>query len=91
MTSTPAPAVHYSVNRLTVEAATPAEFRSRYEQAVPPFPVEQVKALVEQQAPWQHFLDLADTTAPFGFSIFYTNDVRPTVTWRATPPTGWPT
>jgi hypothetical protein len=52
MTSTRAPAVHYSVNRLTVEAATtPAEFRSRYAQAVPPFPVEQVKALVERQAP----------------------------------------
>ena len=46
MTSTPVSAVRYSANRLTVEASsTPAEFRSRYEQAVPPFPAEQVKAL----------------------------------------------
>ena len=80
MTSTPVSAVRYSVNRLTVETgATAAEFRSRYEQAVPPFPAGQVKALIERQAPWQEMLDLADTTAPFGFFIFYTNDVRPTV------------
>ena len=80
MTSTPASTVRYSVSRLTVEApSAPAEFRSRYEQAVPPFPAEQVKALVERQAPWQEMLDLADATAPLGFYIFYQNDVRPAV------------
>ncbi len=80
MTSTPVRSVRYSVNRLTVEApSAPAEFQSRYEQAVPPFPAEQVKALVRRQAPWQEMLDLANATAPIGFLIFYKNDVRPTV------------
>jgi hypothetical protein len=80
MTSTPVSAVRYNVNRLTVEAqVAPAEFQSRYEQAVPLFPDKQVKALVEQQAPWQEMLDLANATAPHGFLIFYKNDVRPTV------------
>src|SRR5262249_60871276 len=64
--------VHYSVNRLTVEvAATPQEFRSRYEQAVPPLPVEQVKALMERQAPWQEMLELITATAPLGFLIYH--------------------
>ncbi len=52
MTTTPVSAVRYSVNRLTVAVgAAPAEFRSRYEQAVPPFPADQVADLVRRQAP----------------------------------------
>ena len=72
MSSTSVRTVHYSVNRLTVEfAATPQEFRSRYEQAVPPLPVEQVKALMERQAPWQEMLELITATAPLGFLIYH--------------------
>ena len=43
MVGTPLDTVQYSVNRLTVEThSTPAEFQSRYEEAVPPLPAEQV-------------------------------------------------
>jgi hypothetical protein len=45
----------------------PLEFRARYEQAVPPLPVEQVDALVRRQAPWQEMVDLMESAAPSGF------------------------
>lgn len=60
------------VNRLTVEThSTPAEFQSRYEEAVPPLPAEHVAALVRRQAPWQGMLDLVDAAAPPGFLIYF--------------------
>ena len=72
MSSTPVRAVHYTVSRLTIEiAATPREFQSRYEQAVPPVPSEQVEALRERQAPWQEMIDLLAATAPLGFLIYH--------------------
>ena len=78
--STPQSAVQYSVNRLTVEThCTPAEFRARYEEAVPPLPAEQVAALVQRHAPWQEMLDLVATAAPYGFLIYFKNDVDPVV------------
>lgn len=80
MTSHPISAVHYSVSRFTVEAeSTPAEFRSRYEKAVPPVPQEQVNELVRRQAPWQEMLDLVNATAPLGFLIYHRIDVSPVV------------
>lgn len=76
MTSTPVSAVRYSVSRLTIAVGvTPGEFRSRYEQAVPPFPADQVADLVRRRAPWQDMLDLVTAAAPLGFFIFYKNDV----------------
>jgi len=80
MTTTPASGVRYSVNRLTIATgSTPADFRSRYERAVPAFPAEQVTALVRRQAPWQDMIDLIAATAPLGFCIFYKNDVNAVV------------
>jgi hypothetical protein len=77
MTSSP---VRYTANRLTVRTgSTPAEFRARYEQAVPPLPVDDVTALVRRQAPWQDMLNLIGAAAPWGFLIYYKNDVDPVV------------
>ena len=80
MTTTPVSAVHYGVSRLTIAVgSTPGEFQARYEQAVPPFPAEQITDLVRRQAPWQDMLDLMTATAPLGFCLFYKNDVNPVV------------
>lgn len=79
MTS-PASTVHYTANRLTVRAgSTPGEFQARYEQAVPPWPEDQVTALVERQAPWQEMLDLVNAAAPWGFLIYHKIDATPVV------------
>ncbi len=53
------------------------EFRERYEQAVPTLPLEQVAALVERAAPWSQMLDLIADSAPYGFLIYFQNDVHP--------------
>jgi hypothetical protein len=80
MASTPESSVRYSVNRLTVEThSTPAEFQSRYEEAVPPLPAEHVAALVQQHAPWPDMVDLVAAAAPHGFLIYFKNDVDPVV------------
>ena len=80
MTGTPVAAVRYSVNRLTVETpSAPAEFRARYELAVPVFPAGQVKDLVQRQAPWQDMVDLMAAASPLGFFIFCKVDADPTV------------
>ena len=80
MASTPESSVRYSVNRLTVEThSTPAEFQSRYEEAVPSLPAEHVAALVQQHAPWQEMVDLVAAAAPHGFLIYFKNDVDPVV------------
>lgn len=89
MTATPATAMRYGVSRLTVAVGSaPAEFRSRYERAVPAFPAEQVADLVRRQAPWQDMIDLMAATAPLGFSIFYKNDVNAVVRLAGDPSTG---
>ena len=75
MHSNPVSITGYSVKRMTVEVgSTPADFRSRYELAVPPLPVDEVKALVERQAPWQEMVDLVSAVAPLGFLIYFKND-----------------
>ena len=64
--------MHYRVNRLTVEVtATTRELRSRNEQAVPPLPLEQVKVLMERQAPWKEMPELMTAAAPLGFLVYY--------------------
>lgn len=73
-------AVRYTANRCTVQTGSPlADFRARYEQAVPPLPVNKVAALVQRRAPWQEMLDLIGAVAPWGFLIYYKNDVGPVV------------
>ena len=80
MASTPQSAVQYSVNRLTVQThSTPAEFQSRYEEAVPPLPTDQVDALIQRQAPWPEMVDLVAAAAPHGFLIYFKNEVDPLV------------
>lgn len=80
MASTPESSVRYSVKRMTVEThSTPAEFQSRYEEAVPPLPAEHVAALVHQHAPWPEMVDLVAAAAPHGFLIYFKIDADPVV------------
>jgi hypothetical protein len=67
----------YTVKRLTVAVPGVREFQERYEQAVPALPLEQVTALVERAAPWSEMLDLIADSAPYGFLIYFRNDVHP--------------
>jgi hypothetical protein len=70
-------AISYSVTRLTVHVPLAVEdFQERYEQAVPPLPREAVAALAEREAPWSEMNDLIASTAPFGFLIYWKNDVH---------------
>jgi hypothetical protein len=63
--------VVHNVPRLTIDVGTSLEdFRSRYEQAVPPMPEEQVDTLVDRQAPWEEMVALAGAHAPHGFLIY---------------------
>jgi Domain of unknown function DUF302 len=78
MSTTAPAATSYPVNRLTVNVpASLAEFQQQYEQAVPPMPREQVEALVARGAPWSEMLELVEKAAPFGFLIYFRNDVSP--------------
>jgi uncharacterized protein (DUF302 family) len=67
----------YTVKRLTVAVPGVREFQERYEQAVPALPLEQVKVLVDRCAPWSEMLDLIADCAPYGFLIYFRNDVHP--------------
>lgn len=77
--SSTAPAVTaYSVHRMTVDVpASLQEFRQRYEQAVPPAPMEQVDSLVARSAPWSEMAELIDKAAPRGFIIYWRLDMHP--------------
>jgi hypothetical protein len=77
MNATAEPDTSYSVTRLTVDVPTSFEdFEARYEEAVPPMPWAQVETLVARGAPWEEMISLIEKTAPFGFLIYWTNDVR---------------
>ncbi len=68
----PTSTVRYTVTRLTVRVGpTPGEFQARYEEAVPPWPKDQVMALVDRQAPWQEMLALVTAAAPWGFLMSF--------------------
>jgi hypothetical protein len=67
----------YTVKRLTAAVPGVREFQERYEQAVPALPLEQVTALLDRRAPWSEMLDLTADSAPYGFLIYFRNDVRP--------------
>ena len=61
MSNSSVSAVQRSVTRLTIDVGSTApDFRLRYEDAVPPIPMDQVRELVVRQAPWQEMLDLVD-------------------------------
>jgi hypothetical protein len=68
--------VTYAVHRMTIPTGmAQSEFRSRFEDAVPPLPLEQVRELVTRAAPWGEMVDLVEKAAPWGFLIYWTNDV----------------
>ncbi len=68
--------VTYAVHRMTIPTGmVQSEFRSRFEDAVPPLPLNQVMELEIRGAPWGEMVDLIERTAPWGFLIYWTNDV----------------
>jgi hypothetical protein len=70
----------YVVNRMTIPTGmVQSEFRARFEDAVPPLPLDQVRELVSRGAPWGEMVDLVGRTAPCGFLLYWTNDVDPVV------------
>lgn len=71
-----ATSTQFTVTRWDVASdESPQDFRSRYEDAVPPMPVEQVVALAQRNAPWDEMLELIANAAPLGFLIYARNDV----------------
>jgi hypothetical protein len=72
--------VTYVVNRMTIPTGmVQSQFRARFEDAVPPLPLDQVRDLVSRGAPWGEMVDLVGRTAPWGFLRYWTNDVDPVV------------
>jgi hypothetical protein len=68
--------VTYVAHRMTIPTGMPqSEFRSRFEDAVPPLPLDQVRELERRGAPWAEMVDLVERTAPWGFLIYWANDV----------------
>jgi hypothetical protein len=66
----------YTARRLTVEVPGVREFQQRYEQAVPPNPVDEIVALVRRGASWAEVLDMHAERALHGFLIYWRNDVH---------------
>jgi uncharacterized protein (DUF302 family) len=67
----------YTVKRLTIAVPGVRQFQECYEQAVPALPLEQVQALVHRGAPWPEMLKLIAESAPYGFLIYFRNDLHP--------------
>ena len=69
--------VEYAVPRLSVPVPDAADFKRRYEAAVPNLPLDAVQELVGRRAPWSEMERLIAQTAPFGFLVYFRNDVGP--------------
>jgi uncharacterized protein (DUF302 family) len=67
----------YTVTRLTVPVPDALEFTRRYEAAVPDLPLDAVRELIARRAPWSEMKRLIGDAAPFGFLIYFRNDVSP--------------
>lgn len=67
----------YTVPRLTVPVPDALDFKRRYEAAVPDLPQDAVRELVGRGASWPEMERLINDTAPFGFLIYFRNDVGP--------------
>jgi hypothetical protein len=65
----------YTVPRLTVPVPDAVEFTRRYEAAVPDLPFDAVRELVARRAPWSEMKRLIGGAAPFGFLIYFRNNV----------------
>jgi uncharacterized protein DUF302 len=66
----------YTARRLTVEVPGVREFQRLYEQAVPANPSDEIAALVRRGASWAEVLDTHAEAAPYGFLIYWRNDVH---------------
>jgi hypothetical protein len=66
----------YTARRLTVAVPGVREFQRLYEQAVPTNPVEEIAALVQRGATWAEVIDAHADWAPYGFLIYWRNDVH---------------
>ena len=76
----PASEVPYASARLTIRLrSAPEEFQARYEEAVPTLSSDQIKPLLDRQAPWQEMLDLINALAPWGFVIYHKIDTTATM------------
>jgi hypothetical protein len=69
----------YTVSRLTVPVPDAVEFTRRYEAAVPNLPLDAVRKLVARRAPWSEMSSLIGGAAPFGFLIYFRNNVGPVI------------
>jgi hypothetical protein len=66
----------YVVRRFTIPTGmVQSEFRSLFEDAVPRLPRDQVLELEARGASWGEMVDLIEEAAPWGFLIYWTNDV----------------
>ena len=70
------PATSFTVRRLTVPIPGVRTFQERYERAVPDLPLDKVDQLIAGRAPWSSMVDLIDAAAPYGFLIYFKNDVH---------------
>jgi hypothetical protein len=76
-TGPPTEEVTFAVRRLTVALQDFDDFQRRYEELVPPLPVDEMTAFKQRNAPWPEMLDLIAARAPLGFLIYDRNDVHP--------------
>lgn len=67
----------FGVRRLSVPIPGVREFQTRYEDAVPDLPLATVEDMVKRLAPWSEMLEFIDASAPYGFLIYFRNDVHP--------------
>ncbi|WP_326836242.1 DUF302 domain-containing protein [Amycolatopsis rhabdoformis] len=76
--------VAHEVVRLEVPVAAPwAEFRARYERAVPELAGEELARLVTAGASWDEVRASAEATAPHGFLRYWGTDVGPLMSLAA--------
>jgi uncharacterized protein (DUF302 family) len=66
----------YNVRRLNVAVSDVRGFQVAYERAVPDVPVQEISALVAAGSPWSRMVELIDRSAPYGFLIYFRNDVH---------------
>lgn len=69
----------YSVRRLNVRIPSVRGFQRSYEELVPDVPVDEVLTLVRGGAPWSQMEALVEARAPYGFLIYFRNDVGPVI------------
>jgi hypothetical protein len=77
---------HWTTTRLSLPVAAPFdEFRRRYEAAVPVFPGARFQALIAQHVSWDAVIETTDTLAPYGFLLYWINDVTPLMSLAGIP------